>query len=134
MEQIILKALNENLDLVFDFLDKQIDNMSEKIKISLQVAVEEIFVNVCNYAYTPNIGDLKILCEVKNDEDKKILVTFIDSGIPYNPLVRPEVDTTLSVEDRPIGGLGIHMVKKMMDDVKYQYRDGQNILTLIKNF
>ena len=60
-------------------------------------------------------------------------ITFIDCGMPYDPLAKPDPDTTLSVEEREIGGLGIFMVKKSMDDMTYEYRDGKNILTIKKN-
>jgi anti-sigma regulatory factor (Ser/Thr protein kinase) len=59
-------------------------------------------------------------------------ITFIDNGIPYDPLAKADPDVTLSAEERQIGGLGIFMVKKSMDDVKYEYLDGHNILTLKK--
>lgn len=61
-----------------------------------------------------------------------ISITFSDSGKPYNPLEKPDPDVTLSAEERSIGGLGIFMVKKSMDDMRYEYKDGQNILTITK--
>ena len=62
-----------------------------------------------------------------------VVITFIDNGVPYDPLAKADPDTTLSAEEREIGGLGIYMVKKSMDDITYEYRDGQNILAIKKN-
>ncbi len=104
-----------------------------KIQFQIDVAVEELFVNIAHYAYTPETGTATI--RVKIEEDPlSASITFIDSGIPYNPLEKEDPDVTLSAEERGIGGLGIYMVKKSMDDMIYEYTDGQNILTIKKNF
>jgi anti-sigma regulatory factor (Ser/Thr protein kinase) len=66
-------------------------------------------------------------------EPPTVTITFIDSGVPYDPLQKADPDTTISIEDRRNGGFGIYMVKKSMDDVTYAYRDGQNVLTIKKN-
>ena len=62
-----------------------------------------------------------------------VIITFIDHGVPYDPLAREDPDVTLSAEERAVGGLGIFLVKKTMDDIRYEYRDGQNILTIVKH-
>jgi anti-sigma regulatory factor (Ser/Thr protein kinase) len=97
------------------------------------VAAEEIFVNVASYAYTSGIGSVAI--EVNFEEKPKaVAIRFIDSGIPYNPLEKEDPDVTLPAEKRGIGGLGVFMVKKSMDEVTYEYKDGKNHLTIRKFF
>jgi len=100
--------------------------------MQMDVAVEEIFVNIANYAYAPGVGQARIRIEITG-EPRMVQVTFIDSGVPYDPLAKPDPDVTLSAEERQIGGLGIFMVKKSMDNMLYEYKDKQNILTLQKN-
>ena len=100
--------------------------------MQLDIAIDEIFGNIVNYAYTPEVGKVTVRLAV----DEKTLtasLTLIDSGVPYNPLEKDDPDTTLSAEDRKIGGLGIFLVKKSMDDMRYEYKDGKNILTLVKS-
>ena len=129
-----IKALTANLQTVLDFVDGFLEEMgaSMKVQMQLDVAVEELFVNIAHYAYTPDIGMAIIQIETHPDKDK-VSITFKDTGKPYNPLEKPDPDVTLSAEERSIGGLGIYMVKKSMDDMRYEYKDGQNVLTIIKN-
>ena len=101
--------------------------------MQIDIAVEEIFVNIANYAYGDNVGIVMIRSKV-SAEPYSITITFIDNGVSYDPLSKPDPDVTLSAEDRQIGGLGIYMVKKNMDSIDYQYLDGQNILTLTKRW
>lgn len=98
--------------------------------MSLNLAIEEAVVNVMDYAY-PNGGKGDVYIEAECDDD---VMTFIirDNGIPFDPTKASEVDTTLSAEERPIGGLGIHLVRTIMDTEEYSYTDGQNVLTLKK--
>ena len=103
-----------------------------KIQIQIDIAVEEIFVNIANYAYQDKVGKAQVQIEIKEDP-LSIYITFIDSGIPYDPLAKADPDTSLKAEDRAIGGLGIFMVKKSMDNVSYQYKNGQNMLTIQKS-
>ena len=103
-----------------------------KAQIQISVAVEEIFVNIANYAYAPEEGPATLRLEV-DEEPLVVTVTFIDHGTPYDPLAKEDPDITLSAEDRQIGGLGIFMVKETMDEVIYEYKDGQNILKLKKD-
>ena len=105
---------------------------TERIRAQLDVAVEEIFVNIAHYAYPKDQpGWAVIRCQVDQDP-LRITIQFIDWGVPFNPLAKKDADITLSAEDRQIGGLGILMVKRSMDGVNYVYENGQNILTLIK--
>ena len=66
-------------------------------------------------------------------DDRNAIITFFDRGVPFDPLAKPDPDITLTAEERDVGGLGIYMTKKTMDDMRYEYRDGQNILSLIKH-
>ena len=102
-----------------------------KTQMQIDVAVEEVFVNIASYAYTPGIGSATVRIESSQDP-AAVTITFIDRGIPYNPLLKEDPDVTLSAEERAIGGLGIYMVKKAVDDISYVYRDGQNILSISK--
>ena len=68
----------------------------------------------------------------RREDPKTVYVTFIDSGMPFDPLKKEDPDVTLPAEEREIGGLGIYMTKQAMDEVSYEYKDGQNILTLVK--
>ncbi len=126
-------AADENLQEVIDFVEEHLENMEASMKATMQVdiSVEEIFVNIAHYAYAPKVGEAVI--EVEEDTEKgEISIIFRDRGIPYNPIAKEDPDLTLSAEEREIGGLGIFMVKKNMDYMKYEYSDGQNILTIVK--
>ena len=134
MREFEITALTENLSAVIGFVDEQLEETGCSMKVQMQVdiAVEEIFVNIANYAYAPGTGSVRILTDITGDSPV-ISITFIDSGVPYDPQKKEDPDITLSAEEREIGGLGIFMVKKSMDDVRYEYRDGRNMLTLIKS-
>lgn len=133
MKKITIEAKRENLDKVLAFVDEQLDaaDCDMRTQMQLDIAVEEIFVNIASYAYAPEIGNVVIGMQV-HAENRMAEITFADSGIPYNPLEREDPDITLSAEDREIGGLGIFMVKKTMDEMRYDYRNGQNVLTIMK--
>lgn len=131
--ELKVKAVLESVAAVTDFVDAELEAAACPMKIQMQVdvVIDELVSNVANYAYPEETGDLTIQIAV-NEDPKEFIMTLIDSGIPYNPLEKEDPDINASVEDRPIGGLGIFMVKKMMDDMKYQYLDGKNILTVRK--
>ena len=133
MAELTLAATVDNLDDVLAFVDAELEKMNcpEKIRMQIDVAVEEIFVNIAHYAYTPETGSATVRMEGTR-EPAAAVITFLDRGIPYNPLDKPDPDVTLSAAERQIGGLGIYMVKKSMDGMKYEYRDGQNVLTIRK--
>lgn len=131
--EMTIEALTENLDTVTEFIDTMLGNAdcSMKVQMQIDIAVEELFVNIAKYAYAPNTGMATIRTEII-DNPKMVSITFIDEGIPYDPLAKEDPDVTLSSEKRKIGGLGIYMVKKSMDYIEYEYRDGRNILTIGK--
>jgi anti-sigma regulatory factor (Ser/Thr protein kinase) len=127
-------ASREQLSQVQQFVTTQLDGLScpPQSLIQLEVAVEEIFVNVANYAYpAENPGSVTVRCRLEKDP-LRLTVVFCDSGVPFDPLAKPDADITLSTQDRPIGGLGILMVKKSMDIVSYAYENGENVLTIQK--
>ena len=128
-----LDATAENLQKALDFVDSRLGTVehSPKTQMQIDVAVEEIFVNIANYAYGQNTGSVKIRVEISG-EPAAAYITFTDRGIPYDPLKKEDPDVTLSAEEREVGGLGIFMTKKITDDVSYEYKNGQNILTLKK--
>lgn len=132
-ENIRLQASSDTLYTVLDAIEAHLDKNGcpPEIKVEVLIAVEEIYINIASYAYGGNPGEALVQMEVTQDP-KVCRVTFRDKGIPYNPLEREDPDTTLSVEERQIGGLGIYMVKQSMDKVEYEYRDGCNILTIEK--
>ena len=117
-----------------EFVDENLEAVgcSMKSQMQIDIAVEEIFVNICKYAYHPDKGRAVVRVAV-SDEPVQVRITFIDHGKPYDPLLKDDPDVTLSAADRDIGGLGIFMVKQTMDAVEYEYKDGSNILTLVKN-
>ena len=135
MKQLTLQAKKENLNQVLAFIDEELKaaDCPMKLVMKFDVCVEEIFVNVASYAYArkPEPGEVTIDMEITGDP-AVAKVTFTDSGIPYNPLEKEDPDVTLSAEERQIGGLGIYIVKKSMDDVLYEYKDGCNFFTMIK--
>ena len=133
MAEISLLAQVEKLDEVMDFVNGQLEakGCAGKAKMEIDIAVEEIFVNIASYAYSPEVGPATIQVEVQG-EPLEVSLTFIDSGIKYNPLEQEDPDIELSAEERPIGGLGIYMIKKSMDNVRYEYKDGKNVFTICK--
>ena len=135
MAELSIEAITDNLPVVEEFVEEQLTSMGCSIKAITQigVAVEEIFVNIAHYAYAPEIGMAKISMEL-DEAARKVQITFEDRGIPYNPLEKEDPDTTLSADERQIGGLGIYMTKTLMDEVLYDYTEGKNKLTLIKEF
>ena len=134
MKELTLEAKVANLQQVLDFVDENLTSMRCPMKILMQidVAVEEIFVNVASYAYAPNTGSVTIRMDLQ-EKPRAVVITFIDSGIPYNPLAKEDPDVSLSAEERSIGGLGIFMVKKTMDKMEYEYTDQKNVLKMYKN-
>ena len=103
----------------------------KRARMQMRLAVEEIFVNISSYAYHPEVGEAEIGVDIDGDPPT-VTIRFLDQGRPFNPLEKPDADITLSAQDREIGGLGILLVKKIMDQVDYVYENGRNILTIKK--
>ena len=133
MKKLTIEASVDNLDEVLAFIDGELEaaDCPMKTQMQIDVAVEEIFVNIAHYAYTPKTGMAVVGIDVAG-EPPCASISFCDRGIPYDPLAKEDPDVTLSAEERQIGGLGIYMVKQAMDAMDYEYRDGQNCLTLMK--
>ena len=124
MKELTVDATVENITQVTAFVDEQLEELGCPIKAQMQIdiAIDELFGNIAHYAYNPKVGVATVRVEV----------SFIDNGVPYDPLAREDPNVGLSLEEREIGGLGIYMVKKSMDEITYEYREGQNILRIRK--
>lgn len=133
MNELTVEARTESLGQVLAFVDSHLElyGCIPRIQMQIDMAVEELFVNIARYAYHPKTGAATVRVDVTG-EPLSVVITFVDHGVPYDPLAREDPDITLSAEDRQIGGLGIYMVKKSMDDICYEYRGGQNILSIRK--
>ena len=131
--KIVVKADKSNLGKIFDFVNKELSsyNCDESVINKINIAIEEIFVNIASYAYEKDAGEVEIVCEIF-EKPLKVEISFLDSGKEFNPLAYAEPDTTVSLEDRKVGGLGILLTKKLMDGVKYEYVDGKNVLKIEK--
>lgn len=134
MKELVIAADRNNLLKVQSFIDEQLEDAGCPMltQIAIDVAVEELFVNIASYAYDKEIGVAVVQVEMLN-EPLSVEITFIDNGKQYDPLANPDPDTTLAAKERKKGGLGIYVVKNSMDDMRYEYRDGKNILTIKKN-
>lgn len=133
MKELNLSATAENISAVTKFVDEQLEALDcpMKAKLQIDIAIDEIFSNIAQYAYHPAVGEAIVRVEVSEDP-VSVIITFIDSGVPYDPLAFAEPDISFSAEERSIGGLGIFIVRKSMDDVTYRYEDGKNILSIRK--
>ena len=134
MKELTIPATVENIEKVTEFVNSQLEEINCPIKAKMQIdlAIDELFGNIAHYAYNPDTGPATVRVEV-TEAPISVIVTFIDHGIPYDPLKKDDPDVTLSAEERAIGGLGIFMVKKTMDEITYEYKDGQNILSIRKD-
>ena len=134
MKELTLDATVENISTVTAFVDEELEKIDCPMKAQMQIdiAIDEVFSNIAHQAYHPSVGSATVKIEVI-EEPMSVVITFIDGGTPYNPLEKEDPDITLSAEEREIGGLGIFMVKKSMDNIDYEYKDGQNILRIKKN-
>ena len=126
------EAEKRELDHVISFVHNNISRyVDNNVLTKIDVVVEEIFINIVNYAYQDNEKE-GVSIEIENKENK-IIIVFEDNGIFFNPLNNTDPNTSLPINEREIGGLGIYMVKKMMDNVEYEYKDHKNILRITKN-
>lgn len=129
------EAKLEDIPAVTEFVEQEMERIGCPMKVSVQIniAIDEIFSNIVRYGYPGKSGPVAVEI-IEQEEPRSVFIRFSDEGIPYNPITATDPDTTLSAEERSIGGLGIFMVKKTMDDVKYKYENGQNILTVQKKY
>lgn len=133
MIEKLFVASDASFEEAMTFIEGQLELAEIPMKLSMQVMVafEEMYVNVCHYAYPDSEGFVLVRFKTENGF---LFIVLEDSGIPFNPLERQAPDITLSADERSIGGLGIFMVRKTMDDLQYEYKDGRNILTMIKKY
>ena len=133
MKEITITAILDNLASVIETVDAELEaaGASMKAQMQIDVAVEELFVNIARYAYEPETGQMTLQIETGGDP-MTARITFIDSGVPFDPTQRIDPDVTLSAQEREIGGLGIFMVKKSMDSMTYRRENDINILTITK--
>lgn len=134
MKEIILESKTENLNSLLLKIEEMLEDkrISIKSKLQLELIIEELFVNICNYAYEEE-GKIKVQYQLFEDPLRTI-VKFIDEGVEFNPLNKDEPDLTLSAEERDIGGLGLTIVRRSVDKIDYKYENNQNILTIEKIF
>lgn len=140
MKKIIVPSEKKELNNVLNFINENLDsiNPSFKFRMQLELSIEEIFMNIIDYAYSKS-DDKNIIAiryDIEYDIGKnpsKVIIEISDWGIPFNPLENEEPDLTLSSDEREIGGLGIFLLKKNVDYVDYEYKNRKNILTIKKN-
>ena len=134
MKEITLDATIDNIETVTEFVNGQLDECGCPLKAQMQIdiAIDELFGNIAHYAYRSGVGPATVRVEALANP-AAVMVTFIDHGVPYNPLEKEDPDVTLSAGEREAGGLGIFLVKKGMDGIMYEYKNGQNILRIRKN-
>ena len=132
MKVITVKSVEENVSIVTDFIDEFLQELScpKKAQIQINVAIDELFNNVCKYAYGNNVGEVTV--SIGKDGDGNVVIVISDKGVPYDPLSAADPDVTLSAEERGLGGLGIFVVKKTMDEFTYNYDNGENKVTIKK--
>ncbi len=135
IKELTVEAIMDNMDEVLGFVDGELEsfNYPPRIQLPIDVAVEELYTNIASYSYIPETGPATVRVEVK-EEPLTVIITFVDNGVPYDPLAKEDPDLDVEVEDRRVGGFGIFMVKNSMDSIRYEYKDGQNILTIEKKF
>lgn len=133
MKELKIDATVENIEKVTTFVDEQLAQLNCPLKAQMQIdiAIDELFSNIAHYAYNPKTGPATVCIDVLQDP-LSVVLTFIDNGKAYDPLAKEDPDIALTAQEREIGGLGIYMVKKCMDEISYEYKDGQNILRIKK--
>lgn len=131
MHRRSFQAADAELSHATAFVEEELEKLDCPMKVVMQITVclEEMFVNVAHYAYQGNEGMVTLSLD---DKDGLFSITLEDEGVPFDPLAKVDPDVTLSAEERPIGGLGIYMVKKTMDEVFYEYKEGKNIFCMKK--
>lgn len=135
MRSMETEALAGNLPGVLKFISENLVDLActKKEIMQVKIVVEELFINIVNYAYKGAAGKAGITMTTFPDE-RRVEIILSDEGEPFDPLKEEDPDTTLGWEDRPIGGLGIFMVKENVDDISYEYKDNKNIVRIEKTF
>ncbi|MBO4853254.1 MAG: ATP-binding protein [Schwartzia sp.] len=129
-DEVRIEAKVENLPAVIAFATETLTGRCPpRSRMHVELVTEEIFVNIASYAY-PETGGFVTIRRSGGEGPEGLTLTFIDGGVPYDPLQKPDPDLTLPLEERPIGGLGVFLVKELVDEVRYENKDGKNILTV----
>ena len=134
MREMTVNATPEQIGKMVDFVDEQLTTLgcSDEVRTDVDVAIDELLGNIVQYAYGPQAGTVTVCVDVEMDPPSAV-ITLMDSGVPFNPLTEERPNTTsLPAKERPLGGLGLFLVKELMDELTYCYRDGQNVLTVRK--
>lgn len=133
MDRLSVEAKVENLYQITDYVEEELEAIGVPLGhiTSVCIAIEEVYVNIASYAYKDETGKVDVEIDTK---DSSINIKFFDEGTPYNPLEKMDPDISLPPEKRQQGGLGIYMIKNIMDEVEYEYKDNKNILTMVKGF
>jgi anti-sigma regulatory factor (Ser/Thr protein kinase) len=133
MNKIVVPAKIENLQKVLNFVNQELESVEydKTSLLQLELSIEEAYVNIANYAYESEDGDVLISCSI-DQNPTLVTIQFIDCGIPHNPLDNEDPDIFSKIEDKEIGGLGILLIKENVDFIGYEYQGGKNILTLKK--
>lgn len=133
MKELTVDATVESIRVITEFVDEQLEQLGCPMKAQAQIdiAIDELFSNIVHYAYHPEVGPATVRVEVV-EEPLSVVITFIDQGVPYDPLAKADPNVNLSAEEREAGGLGIYIVKKNMNEITYEYKDGRNILRIRK--
>jgi serine/threonine-protein kinase RsbW len=131
LSQAVVPAKLENLEALVAHIAGSAEEAGfDPKRISeMQIAAEEALVNVMNYAYGSEAGDVRVVCGPTGDN--RFIIEIADSGTPFDPLSVAEPDTSADVSERRIGGLGILLIRKLMDEVRYRREDGKNVLPLV---
>lgn len=134
MESITVPAHNNDPDPIIEFVETELGqhDCPPKALFQIQVAIEEILVNIVSYAQLADDDGIEVRCEVLQDP-LRVIMQFLDGGVPFDPLKTDDPDISPDALMEREGGLGIFMVKKMMDDVSYTYEGGKNTLTIQKH-
>ena len=135
MKELTVDAKPESLAEIKTFVSAELEatGCPEGARRQLLIAADEIFANIASYAYDGEEGTAAVRIETEADP-RAVVLTFLDGGIPFNPLTMKAPDTSLKAREREIGGLGIFMVRRLTDEVSYEYADGKNVLRIMKRF
>ena len=134
MREMTVNATPEQIEQVVDFVNEQLATLgcSDEVRADVDVAVDELLGNIVQYAYGPDTGIVTVRVHAEEDP-LAVVITFLDSGAPFNPLAEERPNTTsLPAKERPLGGLGLLLVRELMDELAYSYQDGYNVLTVRK--
>ena len=122
-----ISNLRKFIELVSRCAEEQ--GLSPERIIEIGVATEEVLVNICNYAYQDQVGDVKVSCIL--DDESRFIIEIEDAGIPFDVLSIGEPDLIDDIDERQVGGLGVFIIKELVEDVQYRREDNKNILKLV---